>query len=176
MKLRIFILGAIAIAGFAASISAQGQKAPKFTSVYTSLATSCKSYEGSNGSDGYSICRGPGGYQVRVYYSAAATYFNAELRGKDGNFPITSASIEFEWGKTKLEWRLANGKPFSVIMRIPKYADPADGEYYGKVIGQELVVAGLLGFENLTTSIDAKTQGANALAREAADAAYLSKK
>ncbi len=175
MKLRNFILGAIAIACFAASISAQDKKEPKFTSAYTSLAATCKSYDGSNGSDGYSICRGPGGYQVRVYYSAASTHFNAERKGKDDNYPIATASIGFTWDKTKLEWRLANGKPFAVIMRIPKYAEPKDGEYYGKVTGQELVVAGLLGFESLSTSIDAKTTGANALAREAADSAYLSK-
>jgi hypothetical protein len=173
MKLRTFVFAAIGIACFAASISAQGKPAPKFTSVYTSLKTTCKSFDGSNGSDGYSICRGPGGYKVRIYYSAAATHFNAER--KDGSFPIATASVGFEWGKTKLEWRLANGKPFAVIIRIPKYGEPAEGEYYGKVNGQELVVAGLSGFEDLNTKIDAKTAGANSLAREAADSAYLSK-
>ncbi len=174
MKLRIFLFASLAIAIFAVSISAQ-VKTPKFTSVYTSLKTSCKSYDGSNGSDGYSICKGPGGYQVRIYYSAAATQIVAEQKGKDGNFPISMANLDFKWEKSKLEWRLANGKPFALIMRIPKYADPADGEYFGKVTGQELVVTGLLGFESLKTSINAKTTGANALAREAADAEYLSK-
>lgn len=175
MKIKAFILAAIAIACFAASMSAQGKPAPKFTSVYTNLKTACKSFDGSNGSDGYSICKGPGGYQVRIYYSAASTHINAERKGKDDNFPIATASVGFDWNKTKLEWRLANGKPFAVIIRIPKYAEPADGEYYGKVTGQELVVAGLLGFEDLNTKVDAKTAGANSLAREAADSAYLSK-
>ncbi|MBK7394321.1 MAG: hypothetical protein IPI64_13650 [Chloracidobacterium sp.] len=173
MKLKAFILAAIAIACFAVSISAQGKPAPKFTSVYTSLKTTCRDFDGSNGSDGYSICKGPGGYTVRIYYSAASTHFNAER--KDGSFPIATASFGFIWEKTKLEWRLANGKPFAVIIRIPKYGEPADGEYYGKVNGQELVVAGLSGFEDLRTKVDAKTAGANALAREAADSAYLSK-
>ena len=175
MKLKILILAAIAISCFGASISAQAKKAPKFTSVYTNLKTNCKSFEGSDGSDGYSICRGPGGYQVRVYYSAASTHFNAEHKGKDDNFPLATTDIGFNWDKTKLEWRLANGKPFAVIIRIPKYADAAPGGYYGKVIGHELVVAGLLGFESIETKIDAKTAGANALAREAADSEYLSK-
>ncbi|MBP7415802.1 MAG: hypothetical protein WBC19_12830 [Pyrinomonadaceae bacterium] len=175
MKIKIFILAAIAISCFALSISAQGKPAPKFTSVYTSLKTTCRDFDGSNGSDGYSICKGPGGYQVRIYYSAASTHINAERKGKDDNFPLATASVGFDWGKTKLEWRLANGKPFAVIIRIPKYAEPADGEYYGKVNGQELVVAGLLGYEDLRTKVDAKTAGANALAREAADSAYLSK-
>ncbi|CAN5513832.1 hypothetical protein BH10ACI2_BH10ACI2_15570 [soil metagenome] len=176
MKFRTFLFAAIAISSFTASIFAQAKKAPKFTSVYTSLKTACRSYAGSNGSDGYSICKGPGGYQVRVYYSAATTQINAELKGKDNSFPIATAALDLKWERSKLEWRLANGKPFAVIMRIDKYGNAADGEYVGKVVGQELVVTGLLGFENLKTSIDAKTTGANDLAREAADSEYLAKK
>ena len=176
MKLRTFVFGTIAIACFAASIFAQVKKAPKFTSVYTSLKTTCKSFDGSNGSDGYSVCKGPAGYQVRIYYSASTTQIGAELKGKDDTFPVSSAALDFKWESSKIEWRLANGKPFALIMRIPKYADPADGQYFGKVTGQELVVTGLLGFESLKTSIDAKTTGANALAREAADAEYLAKR
>jgi hypothetical protein len=61
-------------------------------------------------------------------------------------------------------------------MRIPKYASPFDGQYFGKVIGDELVVTGLLGVESLRTSIASKTAGANALVREAADSEYLAKK
>ena len=175
MKLRTFVFTALAIACFAVSGYSQGKKVPKFTSVYTNLKTACRSFDSSNGSDGYSICKGPTGYQVRIYYSAATTQINAEIKGKDDNFPMATAALNFDWDRSKLEWRLANGKPFAVIMRIPKYADPADGEYFGKVIGQELVVTGLLGFESLKTSIDAKTTGANSLAREAADSEYLAK-
>ena len=175
MRLKNFLFTAIAVASFAASICAQVKKAPNFTSVYTSLKTACKSYDGSHGSDGYSICKGPSGYQVRIYYSAASTQINAERKGNDDHFSVATAAIDFDWEKLKLEWRLANGKPFAVIMRIPKYADAADGEYFGKVNGHELVVAGLLGFESLKTSIDTKTPKANDLAREAADAEYLSK-
>lgn len=175
MKPKI-LFAVIAVICLVASVSAQVKKAPRFTSIYTNLKKSCKSFDGSGGSDGYSICRGPGGYRVRIYYSATTTQINAELKSKDGNFPIATAALDFEWDKSKIEWRLANGKPFAVIMRIPKYGDPAEGEYIGKVIGQELVVTGLFGFESLKTSIDAKTAGANALAREAADSEYLAKK
>jgi hypothetical protein len=175
MKLRAFLFASMAIACFGASIYAQGKKAPKFTSVYTDLRTMCRDYDGSGGTDGYSICRGPAGYQVRVYYSAATTQINAERKGKNDHFGIATAAIDFNWSRLKIEWRLANGKPFAAIMRIPKYGEPADGEYFGKVIGQRLVVVGLLGFESLSTSIDAKTPGANDLAREAADSEYLAK-
>jgi len=175
MKMKIFVSVAITVASFAVSAAAQ-VKPPKFTSVYTNLATGCKNYPGSNGSDGYSICKGPGGYQVRIYYSAATTQINAEKKGTDHSFPIATASIGFDWAKQKLEWRLANGKPFAAIFRIPIYGEPAEGEYFGKVTGSQLVVAGLLGFEVLDAKIDAKTAGANELAREAADSAYLAKK
>lgn len=175
MRSRTLIFATIAIACFASMGFAQIKKSPKFTSVYTNLKTTCRSFDGSNGSDGYSVCKGPGGYQVRIYYSAAATHINTEIKGKDENFPMATASIGFNWDRTRLEWRLANGKPFAVIMRIPKYAEAADGEYFGKVIGQELVVTGLKGFDGLKTTIDAKTAGANSLAREAADSEYLSK-
>lgn len=175
MKTKTFLFAAIAIACFAATNFAQGKKPPTFSSVYTNLKTACKSYDGSNGSDGYSICKGPGGYQVRIYYSAAATQINAEIKGKDDSFPIAMSNLNFKWEQVKLEWRLANGKPFAVIMRIPKYAEAADGEYFGKVISQELVVTGLKGYDGLKTTIDAKTTGANSLAREAADSEYLSK-
>ena len=62
-------------------------------------------------------------------------------------------------------------------MRIPTYPE-SSGDKYGpnKPNGEELVVVGLLGFESLNTSINAKTKGANSLAREAADAEYLAKK
>ena len=176
MKFRTFLFAAIAISSFSASISAQGKKAPKFTSIYTSLATTCRSYAGSGGTDGYSICKGPSDYQVRIYYSASTTQINAERKGTDDNFPITTAAIDLEWSRTKLEWRLANGKPFAVIMRSPIYGEPVNGEYFGKVTGEELVVTGLLGFEKLKTSIDGKKKGANELAREAADSEYLAKK
>lgn len=175
MRIKISLLVGLAVTCFAMTAAAQ-VKAPKFTSIYTNLKTACKSFKGSNGSDGYSICKGPAGYQVRVYYSASATHVNAEQEGKDGNFPITTASLNFDWDKAKIEWRLADGKPFAAIMRAPKYSDPADGEFFGKVVGQQLVVTGLLGFESLSTKIDAKTKGANALAREAADSEYLAKK
>ena len=174
MKFQIFLCVAFVVVSSAVSVSAQ-VKPPKFASVYTNLAMGCKSWPGSNGSDGYSICKGPGGYQVRIYYSAATTQMNAELKGTDHNFPGITAAIGFEWDKLKLEWRLANGKPFALIMRQPRYAEPADGEYFGKVIGQQLAVIGLLSFEDLDTKIDTKTAGANALAREVADSAYLAK-
>ena len=176
MKIRyLLIIAAITVCSSMAVSAQPKAKTPTFTSSYTSLSVGCKTMHGSNGTDDAFLCKGPAGYQIRIYYSAAATHLAAELKGKDTTFPIAMANMDFNEAKVKAEWRLANGKPFALIIRMPKYGDPAEGEYFGKLIGHELVVTGLLGFESLKTSIDTKTTGANALAREAADAEYLAK-
>ena len=168
----------VAVMVLVASVAALGQRpAPRFTSIYTSLGPGCKVLKGKGGSDDAKLCAGPTGYQVRVYSSATMTHINAEARGTDDNFPLASVSLAFNESKSKVEWRLANGKPFAVILRVPKYADRTDGDAgVGKVIGEELVVVGLKGFQDLSTAVNAKTAGANSLAREAADSAYLAKK
>jgi hypothetical protein len=144
-----------------------------FTSSYTDLGHGCREIPGENGSDGASICRGPGRYQVRVYYSAATTQINAEIRGKDDNFPLATLSLNFDQSKARVEWRMADGKPFAAILRVPTYDKPAsDDEFFGKVIGEVLIVKGLKGFGNIDASINAKRPNANAEARAVADKAY----
>jgi hypothetical protein len=175
MKIKSIVFLGIVTAALAIPTFAQKNPGVKFTSVYTNLGTSCKFHDGENGTDGYSICKGPTGYRIRIYSAAAATFINAESTGKEGNFSIKMVSLDFNESKTKVEWRLANGKPFALIMRVPKYGDPADSEYIGKVIGQELVVVGLLGHEKISATFDVKTTGVNAKAREEADKGYFLK-
>lgn len=154
------------------SVTAFAQTPTRFASVYTSLGKGCKTLRGENGTDDASICRGVGGYQVRVYGSAAATHINAEKKGSDESINLATLSIEFNESKTNLEWRLANGKPFAVIIRVPKYGDATDeNPYFGRVIGQELIIRGLKGYD-IELSVDAKTTNANLKARELADKAY----
>ena len=148
------------------------QSPTRFTSVYTSLGSGCKTLSGTNGTDDASLCRGVGGYQIRVYGSAAAVHINAEMKGQEESENLTTLSIDFNESRMRVEWRLANGKPFAVIMRVPKYGDPTDDNpYFGKVVGEELIIRGLKGNEiNLT--VDAKTANANLKARSLADKAY----
>lgn len=147
----------------------------KFTSAYTSLGQGCKVLAGGNGTDEGSLCRGLGGYRIRIYGSAAALHINAEI--KEESFNIAMLSIGFNERNTRLEWRLANGKPFAVIMRVPKYGEATtDDPYFGKVIGEQLIVKGLKSFEDINFSVDAKKAGANATARELADNAYAAAK
>ena len=167
---RILFAAVFCLALFAAGLA---QKPVKFTSVYTSLGKGCKTLRGGPGQDDASLCPGPDGYKVRVYFSAATMQINAEPRGSDQSASLATLDLGFDDRKTKLEWRLANGKPFAVIMRVPKYADPKPGEYFGKVIGQELKVSGLVGYD-IDQTVDTGP-GANQKAREAADKGYVKK-
>jgi len=159
---------------FAVSVIAQTKPAAKtrFTSIYTNFTTDCKSFAGENGSDGYSMCRGPGGYKIENYFAAAAALYVANYKGENTPYGFPMLALDFDDRKTKVEWRLANGKPFAMIMRIPTYGKAKDGEYFGPVIGEQLFIRGLKGFD-FETSVDAKTSNPNAKARELADSEYL---
>jgi len=174
-RTKIYIVSAAIILSLAAAGFSQQKAARKtvFTSSYTSFARGCRVTPGEGGTDGYSICRGPGRYQVRVYYSAATTQINAEIRDAGDNFPLATLSLSYEPGKSNIEWRLANGKPFAVILRVPTYEEtPPDGEYFGKVNGAELIVKGLKGYTNIDASINTKRPNANAEARAVADKGF----
>lgn len=174
MKIKIGLITVLMALLMVGEVAAQKTAATKFTSVYTSLSKGCKTLKGGDGQDDAYICRGAGNYQVRVYYSAASSHINAEIKGKDDSVSLATLSVGFDESKTTLEWRLANGKPFAVIMRQPLYSENvAEGEYFGKVMGQKLVITGLVGFgDAITGEVDAKTPNANAQAREIADKAY----
>jgi hypothetical protein len=167
------ILSVVTCAGLV-SAQATGTKTPvKFASVYSNLNKGCRTIHGTNGTDDADICRAPGGYQVRMYSAAAAFYINAEVKGKREFFNLATTNFDFDTRKTRIEWRLADGKPFAAIIRVPKYADPTgDEQYFGKIIGQQLSVVGLEGHEDIGFSIDAKEADANAKSRELADKAY----
>ncbi|MEQ1644947.1 MAG: hypothetical protein ABL959_15970 [Pyrinomonadaceae bacterium] len=165
---------AIAISIFALATAVSAQKKPKFTSIYTSMGAGCKVLKGGEGQDDAKVCQGPGGYQVRIYSAAEATFINAEKKGTDESTPIVNVGLDFNETKVKLEWRLANGKPFAVIIRIPKYDGRTDDKPgMGKVIGEELFVSGIGEWEFISESFDAKKPNANAKARAAADRGYL---
>ena len=158
-----------------ASILSSAQQPVKFTSVYTTLnGKGCKTLRGGQGTDDATQCKGVGGYDVEVYYSAATMQIGAIRRG-DQIAPIATLDLGFDYSKSRLEWRLANGKPFAIIMRVPLYADPKQGDYFGKVDGQRLIVVGLTGYD-ISETIDAKLPDANTKAREAADRAFIAKR
>ena len=152
------------------------KKKVKFSSVYTNLNKDCKTLGGGDGQDEAFDCRGAGGYRIGINPSAAVLFISAFPPGEQDSIPLASQEMSFDQTKIKLEWRTANGKPFAVIMRVAKFGEPDDeNPYLGKKIGEELIVKGLKGFENIDFTVDAKTSNANAKARELADNAYSDK-
>lgn len=148
----------------------------KFSSVYTNLNKDCKTLGGGDGQDEAFDCRGAGSYRIDITPSAAVLFIAARTPDKKDSIPLASQDMGFDQTKIKLEWRTANGKPFAVIMRVAKYGEPDDeNPYLGKKIGEQLIVKGLKGFENIDFAVDAKTPDANAKARELADKAYSDK-
>jgi len=171
----IFVFGLILLTG---SLYAQKTvDTTKFTSVYTNLDKDCKTLKGVGGTDDASDCQGIGGYRLRVWFSAASQMIGADTPDKKDTIHLITQGLDFDQTKVKVEWRLANGKPFAVIMRVFKYSDEttADNPYFGKKIGEELAVMGLKGFDGIDFKVDTKTPDANAKARELADNGYKQK-
>jgi hypothetical protein len=150
--------------------------ATKFSSVYTNLNKDCKTLGGGEGQDDAFDCRGAGGYRIDITPSAAVLSISARTPDKEDSIPLASQDMGFDQTKIKLEWRTANSKPFAIIMRVAKYGEPDDeNPYLGKKIGEELIVKGLKGFENIDFAVDAKTPDANTKARELADKNFADK-
>lgn len=171
----IFAVGLIFLTG---NIDAQKTAgATKFSSVYTNLDKDCKTLKGGDGQDDAYDCKGVGGYRIYVGSAAAAQAITIEKPGTEDRFPVGMQDFDWDQTKVKVEWRLADGKPFAVIIRTFKYGDEKKNEYdyWGKKIGEELSVVGLKGFENIDFTVDSKTPDANAKARELADNGYKEK-
>lgn len=157
---------------------------PRFSSLYTNLKTECKpaiklkrgeELEG----DMPLRCKGYGGYEINVGYSATSSQFTINRAGKRDEDVVVSTMQPISYDlKRKVEWRFANGKPFAVIYRIDltKGEDGAPDMWSPEnKTGEALVIKGLKGFEHINFQIDAKTPGANLKARQMADEAYRKK-
>ena len=163
---------------FAGNIYAQkSAKTTKFSSVYTNLNKDCKTVGGDDGQDEAAYCRGIGGYKIYVGAAASALAISIQTPEKEDIGDIPMQGFDYDTTKINVEWRLANGKPFAVIIRIFKYSDEKanESDYFGKKIGEELKIVGLKGFAGINFNVDAKTSGANLKARELADNGYLKK-
>lgn len=155
------------------------QRPVRFSSAYSPL-TKCGSgmtkkeerEAEKQGSDIPTRCKGYGGYDVYIYYSACASIFTL-TKGEES---ISLGMQAVNWKQKTVEWRLANGKPFAVIMRVYDYAGTDLCTSDGKITGSSLIVKGLKGYE-IDETVDAKsTPNPNVKARELADAAYTKTK
>ena len=155
-----------------ASVSLSARSGPvstRFTSAYTTL-TKCGSGMAKkeereaekNGSDIPTRCKGYGGYDVYIYYSACSSIFTLDK----GDESISLGMQAVNWKQKTVEWRLGNSKPFAVIMRVYDYAGDDLCTSSGKITGSSLIVKGLKGYD-IDETVDAKsTPNPNAKARE----------
>jgi hypothetical protein len=158
--------------------------APKFSSVYTDMERDCKSAVTrkeeremlARGQDIPQSCKGYGVYYPVISYSAVTAYVTI-LSKRDETFSVVLNPNSTNSTGRKLEWRLAGGRPFAVILRVTHYSgdydleeSPFDDKYKVK---ETLAVKGLKGYEKINFEIDAKTPNANEKAREMADNTFL---
>src|SRR2546421_1900100 len=101
------------------------EQAAKVSSLYTDLKTECKAAiklkkgESAEGQDMPLRCKGYGGYEVRIDYSAASSSLRVQPLGDKSDQAITLGMQPLDYDqKRKIEWRLANGKPFAIIYRV----------------------------------------------------------
>lgn len=153
-------------------------RATKFSSAYTDLKTQCKEVSQSEpqGDDTPLRCAGFGGYEIWIGFSAASSHLNVQHKDDrdEDSIVLTTQSLHYD-SKRKIEWRLADGKPFAVILRVDKPKDGLDPSEMWRPenkAGESLLVKGLKGHERIDFEVDAKTPNANEKARELADGAY----
>ena len=154
---------------------------PRFSSLYTNLKTECrpaiKLKRGEESPDDMPLrCKGYGGYEINVGYSATSSQFTINRVGSRDEDVVVSTMQPINYDlKRKVEWRFANGKPFAVIYRIDlTKGDGGAPDMWSpeNKTGEALVVKGLKGFERIDFQVDAKTPDANVKARQMADKAY----
>lgn len=154
------------------------RSAAKFSSAYTDLKTQCKPIAGgeSRGDDTPLRCAGQGGYEVRIDFSAASSHLGIQPTACECDERIALAEQPLHYdAERKIEWRLAGGQPFAVILRVDKPKgglDPAEMWRPENKTGEALLVKGLKGYERIDFEVDAKSPDANVRARELADRAY----
>jgi hypothetical protein len=158
---------------------ARSARTPKFTSAYTSLRTQCRSVgTAGQGDDPSQRCTGVGGYVIVVDFSAASSHLRIEPSRnptESNTVQLGEQPIDFDKGGKKVEWRLADGKPFAVIIRMEKHKDVDDPTAYWQPqnrLGQMLLVQGLGEHRGVNAEVDAAKPTANADARKLADDAY----
>lgn len=157
-------------------------RASDFSSVYTDFSKDCKAAlkNVGEGQDMPLKCKGYGGYEVFIDYSAMSAHLRIQSASGETVVSLPAQPLDY-YSKRKLEWRLVQGKPFAVIIRVDRYKDEGgsiDVGYYDKQnkTGEYLRVVGLKGSEHIDDSIDARNPNANAEARELADRRFTSGK
>ncbi len=159
----VFVLLIMNIGAFAQNV--------KFSSAYTDMKTACKAdgKDENNGQDVESICKGLSGYKVKT--STSAFFVAYRLEKGDTTIDLGRDMSPLN----RIEWRLANGKPFAVIIRLNEYAEDFGDDGRPVKTGQNLRIIGLAGSEHIDFKVAASSANANAKARKMADSNLVKK-
>ncbi len=138
---------------------------PVFASEYTDLAKDCRpafaDAELEEGQDNALRCRGSGGYGLFIYFSAVDAMLTVENARGDTVFDTPLSLSDYERGK--VEWRLADGRVFAIIVRIKP-----------KGLPETLEIRGIDSHRAIHGSVPVVKRGnANVEARVLADKAYV---
>jgi hypothetical protein len=142
-------------------VSGQNKNAAKFTSFYTDTTKNCK------GEEPVFTCKGYGGYKVVI--GIGGVFSDARVEADKSDYSLLIAERQSVGWNPKIEWRMADGKPFAVILRVDINDENAD---IPKKIGEQLIIKGLKGFESIDEAVNGKTPKANEKAREIADQGF----
>jgi hypothetical protein len=170
---KLFILLSLSLA-FVFTANAQ---VAKMSSIFTNLQTDCKAESKVEADEVPFICKAVGGYRVRIV-PAGAWAESIEIVDKKGETVTSFGLVGYGYSTVKnrkLEWRMANGKPFAVIFRVNTYDsekanEAGDSPFLEKYkIGEKLLIRGLTGYSQIDFQIDGKVKLANTLAQKKAD-------
>ena len=143
--------------------------AVKFSSAYTDLSKDCKWLFGESqlqeGQDNSLVCPGHGGFSLQI--DASGTYSTLHVTNTNSEFRLPRTPILRHNRKGVVEWRMANAKPFAIIVRSLTL------DKSGEVGPERLVVLGLKDFESIDSYVETTGNSlANEHARNLADTSY----
>ena len=127
-----------------------------FSSEYTDLKTGCKTSGGNEGGHVSHFCKGPGDYQIHYFDAATVYQINAATNDRKWEEPLQMIGLDKLDAVGSVEWRLASGKPFAVLVRKPGT--------------DTVIVRGLKGFDRI--KYEESGNGAMNRARSKADSDY----
>ena len=149
----------------------------KFSSVYTNLGSDCEPMQTENSNDNARLCRGTGGYKIRVWTSSVAQMIAAYFSDDSGSINLAVLSLSADTTTSKIEWRMVNGKPFAVILVVDEYGDiDEENPYLGKKIGELVRIQGLRDLNELYFEIPVRRRNARIAARKIADDGFRDRK
>lgn len=176
MIMKKFKLALIVGLSLVCTLAVSAQKA-KMTSVYTNMQTDCAAESKVEADEVPFICKAVDGYRVRIV-PAGAWAETIEIVDKSGEVVTSFGNVGYGYSTTnnrKVEWRMADGKPFAAILRVNVYdsekaLDAGDSPFLGKYkTGEKLMIRGLAGYSQIEFEVDGKDKDANLKAQKMAD-------